>query len=115
MNYQICNIKKYKLIVDEKLSRYKERQRKIWKAHYDMLIYNNERYLYRSTDKSFEQQWYKNCMWELKYQPSIKKKHCLFKEKIEKKIHIYLNIMLKSKYLSRLHYDLLLHIIGFIY
>lgn len=114
MDYKITTIKKYKEIVCEKLQRYKKRQRKIWNCYYDLLIRLNESNIYLNTNETFEKQWYYYCLWELKYQPSMKEKKELFKEKVEKKIHLYINILLKLKYLSRLNFDMMLYIVEYI-
>ena len=114
MNYQITNIEKYKQIVYGKLHRYKKRQRKIWNCHYNLLKRLNESNVYRNSNAIFEQ-WYYYCLWELKYQPSIKTKYNTFKEKVEKKIHLYINILLKLKYLCNLDLDSMLCVIEYIH
>lgn len=115
MNYQITNIEKYKQIVCGKLHRYKKRQRKVWNCHYKLLTRLNESNVYRNSNAIFEKQWYYYCLWELKYQPSIKVKYNTFKEKVEKKIHLYINILLKLKYLSNLDLDSILCVIEYIH
>jgi len=115
MNYQFTNIEKYKQFVCEKLHKYKKRQRKIWNCYYDLLKRFNESIVYRSSHPTFEKQWYYYCLWELKHQPSIKTKYNIFKEKVEKKIHLYINILLKIKYLSNLDLDSMLYIVDYIH
>ena len=115
MDYQITTIEKYKQIVSEKLHRYKKRQHKIWNCYYDLLTRLNESNVYRNNNTTFEKQWYYYCLWELKHQPSIKTKYNTFKEKVERKIHTYINVLLKTKYLSRLDFDMMLYIVEYIH
>ena len=115
MNYQVTNIEKYKQLVYEKLHKYKNRQRKIWNCYYELLKRLNESNVYRNNHQTFEKQWYYYCLWELKYQPSIKTKYNIFKEKVEKKIQLYINILLKIKYLSNLDLDCMLCIVDYIH
>ena len=115
MDYKITTIKKYKEIVYEKLHKYKKRQRKIWNCYYELLIRLNESNVYRNNHPTFEKQWYYYCLWELKHLPSIKTKYNTFKEKVEKKIHLYINILLKIKYLSNLDLDSMLCVIDYIH
>lgn len=112
MDYQITTIKKYKQIVDKRLCRYKKRQTQIWKTHLKVLTENISHYIYNvDGHRTIEQKWYSNCLWELKHQPSIKKKKEMFKANIEKKIHAYINILLK---ISCLNFDMMLNIVEYI-
>jgi hypothetical protein len=115
MEYQLTYIKRYNDIVEKKTQNYKNLQRKIWGYHFDILNNRNENILRIRSDIPLFKQWYNHCMWELKFCPSIRSKVSAFKKKIEKKIDLCIDILLKTKYLSNLNMDVLLTIVQYIY
>ncbi len=114
MEYHITHIYKYNEIVQKRFRQYKNTQNRIWN-YYHTRLFHLENNPHRNKYISIEKQWYNNCLWELKYQPTIKSKYQLYKHKIERKINLYMSLILKISGGDKLCYDLILHIIQYIY
>lgn len=113
MEITSCNIRKYFALIDSKIKKYKKRQIRIWSLHLIYFINTNHIYLSNNNIESFQKEWFKYCMWELKYQPSIKEKLDIYSKNIQKRIQKYKIIIskLSKKYINN---DCIIHIVQYI-
>ncbi len=113
MNYQVTHIKKYRIIINEKISRYKKQQQLIWNYYFKRLTNIQSTYINERDNQP--RNWYNYCLWELKYLPTINSKCEIFEKKIEDQLNIYINIILQNKYFKNLNRDIILYIVQYIY
>ena len=96
---EITNLPSFQHIIQRKVKKYKTKVRRQWKVHHMQIfnIYNN----HLTTLKTSH--YYNYCMWELKYQVSVKKKSNIITEKMYHKLQLYLSII--NKCCKNMFYD----------
>ena len=115
MDIKPTNIERYRFIIDKKINRYKKRRKNIWNIHYEKMkefMYNK---IKKSERNDFQDYWYKLCLWEMKYQPSINNKLSYYSKKLEDRMEIYYFIINKIAYTHNLNNDSIMCIIQFIF
>lgn len=87
------NITKYFDFINHKIMKFKNRQKKIWNLH--LKCFHNTHPNIHSKSCKFQRSWYIYCMWELKFQPTVKDKLNIYCNKIKRRIQTYEIILSK--------------------
>ena len=106
---EITNLPTFQDIIQRKVKKYKTKVRRQWKVHHMQIfnIYNNHLHTLK---RSY---FYNYCMWELKYQVSVKKKSNIITQKMYHKVQICLSVI--NKCCKKMFYDdISLHIIEYL-
>jgi hypothetical protein len=96
---EITNLPSFQSIIQKKVKKYKIKMKRCWKVHH-IRIHDTHNFLTGPLQTSH---FYNYCMWELKYQVSVKKKMNLLTEKMYHKLQLYISII--NKCCKKMFYD----------